>query len=164
MAFSGVMTRDHAGACSAREVSIFAIRPLGIVLCSITACARFGIGNSAVNFAAPVTFSLPSTRESGSPTSDAHARPPARLKRPNHALLGQFDFERVLRIGARASYRALSAAASKDFDAHLAPTRAFSASSDRQGLCATPPSAIRALLIRLPSNSSAAATETSANA
>src|SRR4029077_2755750 len=58
----------------------------------------------------------------------------------------------------------MSAAFAKTFESAAWPRNAASASGLRHGLCATPPSTIRASLIRPPSSSRAAATETSANA
>src|SRR5579862_2750552 len=63
------------GTFSAALVSILTIRPLGIVLTIRAPYARFGAGNSAEYFAAPVTFSLPSTRVNGSPSTEGLADP-----------------------------------------------------------------------------------------
>src|SRR6185437_12575149 len=70
----------------------------------------------------------------------------------------------VLCSKPRASRRIASAARAKASRFAGWPRSAASAAWSRHGLCATPPSASRASLIVSPSSSSAAATETSANA
>ena len=82
--------------------------------------------------------------------------------RARHALR-KFDLEGV--VGERASIgeRQAIAALSASVSSSDTPRNAASAAARRQGLCATPPIASRAELMRLPSTATAAAAETRAN-
>ncbi len=143
-----VSTSSTPGAASAAEASIEAIRPRAIVAWSRTAWVRSSKGMSAVYRAVPVALSRPSTRGTGVPTL-------------------VIPVPRSLRArGARRPWRSRPCTCCRATGPRPArrPRSASSAARTRHGRWATPPSAIRADRTTPSTTSTAAATDTRANA